>query len=82
MEPKKGVFTSELWVSVGAGVLGVVSALVALIVGLQYVSEEVGSLIIAIATSAIGLAVIVIPAWIAVRYTQARSEVKKNNGPI
>lgn len=74
----KGVTTSEFWASVGAGVLGVVAALIALFVGLQYVDESTGNLIVGVATAVVGLIVAVIPAYLAVRYTQARTELKKN----
>jgi uncharacterized membrane protein YhaH (DUF805 family) len=74
----KGIATSEFWVSIGAGIMGVIAALVALIVGLQYVDEQTGNLIIGVATSIVGLAVTVLPAYIAVRYTQSRAEIKKS----
>lgn len=74
-----GVKTSEFWKSVGAGILGVIAALVALFIGLSYIDEKTGQLIIGVATALVSLAVIIVPAWLAVTYTKARSEIKKTH---
>ena len=73
----KGVFTSEFWGSLAAAGAAIIAPIIAIIVGRGLVTSTEGELIMAVVTGVLGLAVMIVPAWIAVRYTQSRSAIKK-----
>ena len=76
MNERKGIQTSELWVTVGASLGTVVAGIISILVIKNYVSPEEAEVYKMIATSVIGLAIVAAPAYLGVRYGQGRAEVK------
>ena len=74
---KKGILTTEFWVT---AIVNVVAAVIAILAARGLISQEEGDLWVVLAQSLVLLVAPIIMAYTSVRYTQARTELKKRNG--
>jgi hypothetical protein len=74
---KNGLLTTEFWVT---AIVNVVAAVVALIAARGLITQEEGELWVVLAQSLVMMIAPIVMAYTTVRYTQARTDLKKNNG--
>jgi uncharacterized membrane protein len=73
---KKGITTTEFWTVLGAGMVAVFGPLAALLVAYNVLDPKTAELWLGLIGAIVSLAVAIIPAWLAIRYTQSRTELK------
>jgi len=74
---RNGLLTTEFWVT---AIVNVVAAIVAIIAARGLITQEEGELWVILAQSMIMLVAPIVMAYTTVRYTQARTDLKKTNG--